>query len=306
MKKVLVTGSSGTIAATLIPLLRTKGYQVIGLDRLPAMHVKDTTNIVWDLNNPIPKRIGDFDIIIHLAANSRVYYSVLNPEFAQENIVTTFNVLEFARKQKEYSGNAPNIIFSSSREVYGNCPVTTGIYRKEEEQSNENCESNYSVSKIANECLIRAYKQQYDINYVIFRFSNVVFGHDYSKDTVIPTWIRNANNGKDLILYGKDKKLDFTYINDTVKGIVSGVENFHKARNKTINLGGGKANSLLEIAKYIKKITKSPSKIKIEPTRRGEVCLYHADTSKAKKLLNYAPTMDIQEEIKNAIKEKRY
>ena len=304
--KVLVTGSSGTIAATLIPLLRTKGYQVIGLDRLPSMHVQGTTDIVWDLTNPIPKRIGEFDYIIHLAANSRVYYSVLNPEVSQENMVSTFNVLEFARRQKEYNGYAPNIIFSSSREVYGNCEDANGIERKEEEQTNENCESNYSASKISNECQIRAYNKQYDIDYIIFRFSNVVFGHDYSKDTVIPTWIRNAQSGIDLILYGENKSLDFTYIYDTCYGIYTSVELFNIVKNNTINLGGGKANDLLEVAKHIIKVTKSDSKIVIKPTRRGEVHLYHANIDKAKNLLGYRPTMDLKLEIESAIKEKRY
>ena len=77
--KILVTGSSGTIAASLIPKLKSKGHTVVGLDRLPSMHVKGTTDILWDLNKEIPKRIGEFDVIVHLAANSRVYYSVLNP-----------------------------------------------------------------------------------------------------------------------------------------------------------------------------------------------------------------------------------
>lgn len=303
--RILVTGSSGTIASSLIPSLKERGHKVIGIDRLnEGMHGINITDFIWDLNNTIPSRIGVFDVIIHLAANSRVYYSVLNPSFAQENYMTTYNVLEFARRQKEYNGFAPLVVFSSSREVYGNCPKLSGIKRKEQEQDNFNCESNYSASKIANECQIRAYTKQYDIPHLIFRFSNVVFGNDMSKDTVIPTWIRNAQNNENLILYGKDKQLDFTFIDDTVNGIISGVEKGIK--NETINLGGGKPIKLLDLAKYIIGITNSKSKIIIKPYRRGEVTLYHANIEKANKLIGYKPTMDIKNELNKAVSEKRY
>jgi len=304
MKRILVTGSSGTIAASLIPALKEEGYEVIGLDRLPALHVAGTTDIVWDLNNPIPKRIGEFDIIIHLACNSRVYYSVINPDFPQENYITMFNVLEFARKQKEYSGRVPKIVFSSSRETYGNCPKIDGIIRNESDVFIENCESPYSSSKIANECLIHAYNKCYNMPYLIYRFSNVVFGHDYSKDTVIPTWIRNAKKNLPLKVYGKKKKLDFTFIDDTVKGIIGGIKKGIK--NTTINLGGGKPIKLVDVAKIIVKLSKSKSDILLMPERVGEVTLYHADISKAMDLIGYEPTMDIKNEIKKAIESNNY
>ena len=176
----------------------------------------------------------------------------------------------------------------NSRETYGNCPDLKGIKRKEHEVNIQNCESPYSASKLADECMIYSYNKCYDIPYIVFRFSNVYGKYNDKKDTVIPTWIRNAKLNKPLIIYGKDKRLDFTYIWNTVKGIADSID--QDIINETINLGGGDATSLVDVAKFIKNYTKSKSKIVYLPTRKGEVQMYHADLTKAKKLLNYEPT----------------
>ncbi len=145
IKKILVTGSSGTIGTRLCEVLLTKGYDVYGVDVRQNKWNKNLVSITTlaDLRSTeaIEKIPKDVDMVIHLAANARVYDLVVEPDLAFDNVKTVYNVLEFCRKN-----NVKRILFSSSREVYGN---SDKINCKESDARIENCESPYSASKIA-------------------------------------------------------------------------------------------------------------------------------------------------------------
>jgi UDP-glucose 4-epimerase len=298
MKEILITGSSGMIGSRLGERLLKLGYKIIGVDWRKNKWVKplEKRTIRLDLRDKnlvlkkLPKKV---DLIIHLAANARVYESVKNPDLARDNIITTYNVLEYARVN-----GVKNIIFSSSREVYGN---TKEIKHEEESVRIENCESPYSASKISGEVLIHSFSKCFGINYVIVRLSNVYGMYD-ENDRIIPSFIRKAMRNEDLIIFGKDKVLDFTYIDDAIDGIIKIVENFDRIKNETFNIATGKGIKILSLAKLIKKLLKSKSKIIVKPSRKGEIMKYVADISKAKKLLNYKPKVSIIEGIKKSIK----
>ena len=104
IKKILITGSSGTIGTRLFENLLEKSYDVIGFDR---NHNKWSENlnkltIIGDLlkKEDVEKIPTNIDLVVHLAANPRVYDLVVNPGLALENITTTYNVLEFARNKQ--------------------------------------------------------------------------------------------------------------------------------------------------------------------------------------------------------------
>jgi len=297
MKKILITGSSGTIGTRLGEKLLNLGYEIIGVDwKKNKWHKnleKRTTHL--DLRNKnlvlkkLPKKV---DLIIHLAANARVYELVKNTDLAIDNMITTYNILEYARINK-----IKNIIFASSREVYGN---TKKAKHKEEDVRIENCESPYSASKISGEALIHSYHKCFGINYVIIRFSNVYGMYDES-DRVIPLFIRKAIKNENFVVFGKDKILDFTYIDDAVEGVIKVIKRFNKVKNNIFNIATGKGTKILFVAQLIKKFLNSKSRIIIKQNRPGEVIKYIADISKAKKLLNYEPRTDIIEGIKKSI-----
>jgi UDP-glucose 4-epimerase len=297
MKKILITGSSGTIGTRLGEKLLNLGYEIIGVDwKKNKWHKNlEKRTIHLDLRNKnlvlkkLPKKV---DLIIHLAANARVYELVKNPDLARDNMITTYNILEYARINK-----IKNIIFASSREVYGN---TKKAKHKEEDVKIENCESPYSASKISGEALIHSYHKCFGINYVIIRFSNVYGMYDES-DRVIPLFIRKAIKNENLVVFGKDKILDFTYIDDAVEGVIKVIKGFNKVKNNTFNIATGKGTKILFVAQLIKKFLNSKSRIIIKQNRPGEVVKYIADISKAKKLLNYEPRTDIIEGIKKTI-----
>lgn len=295
IRKILITGSSGTIGTGLFKALNKKGYKVFGFDIAPNIWDKDIdkNTIHGDLTNPkhIKKFSGNVDLVIHLAAHPRVYASVLDPGLAVKNTAMTYKILEFVKSQK-----IPRFIFASSREVYGN--QGKDIYK--EEYTMAHGESPYAESKILAEKEIFACRKLYGLDYIIFRFSSVYGKYDKS-DRLFPLMIKELKQNKPVIVFGKEKLLDFTYIDDCIQGIMLGIEKFHIVKNNTFNLSSGKSYKLIEVVELLKKYLNSKSKIIIKPNRPGEVIKYRADITKAKKLLGYEPIYTLEKGTKLAI-----
>ena len=231
-------------------------------------------------------------LIIHLAGHARVYNSVINPSLAHDNFLLIFNMLEFAR-----INHLKKLIFSSSREVYGN---STEPMHAEDDANIKNCESPYTASKIAAEAMIWAHHRCYGTDFIIFRFSNVYGMYD-NRDRLIPQFIKQAARGENLTIFGKDKLMDFTYINDTVEGIIKGIEKFDSSKNSVFNIAAGKGISISYVAELIKSKLNSNSEIIFKENKTGEVVKYIADISKAKSILNYEPMTSIEKGISEAV-----
>jgi len=229
---------------------------------------------------------------VHLAANARVYELVEHPDRARDNFLSTFNALEFARKN-----GVKKFLFASSREAYGN--VETKVLTEDMVQIN-NCESPYTASKVGGEALVHSYKECYGIDSVIFRFSNVYGMYDES-ERVVPLFIKKARTGETLTVFGKDKCLDFTYIDDCVDGIILTIEKFDAVKNDTYNIAFGEGNTLLLLAEKIKELMQSTSEIAVESSRTGEVIHYVANISKARERLGYAPKVPFKEGVECSV-----
>lgn len=235
----------------------------------------------------------DIDIVIHLAANARVYNLVIEPLLARDNFETFFNVLEFSRKN-----NVHNLLFSSSREVYGSS-VKTILH--ESDSNFDNCQSPYAATKIANEALINAYHQCYGIDFTIFRFSNVYGMYDYS-DRLIPEFIKRAQKDDNLIIYGKDKVIDITYIDDTIQGIFLAIQNYESSRNSIFNIAYGSGVPIAKVAEMIIEKLNSKSKIIVKENREGEIMKYVADISNSRNLLGYNPKVAVEDGIERSLR----
>jgi UDP-glucose 4-epimerase len=207
--------------------------------------------------------------------------------------VTAFNVLEFARKNK-----INKIIFSSSREIYGNSIDENSV--TEDNVRIESCGNPYSASKVSAEALIHAYRKVYGLDFVIIRFSNVYGMYDDS-DRVIPLWIRQALKNENLIFYGENKVLDFSYIDDSINGVMKIIEKFDNIKGETFNIAYGKGSRLIYVANKIRELLRSKSQIIIKENRLGEVCKFQADIFKAKKLLGYEPKIGIDEGLTKTV-----
>jgi len=312
--RVLITGSSGQIGTNLALRLLEEGHSVFGVDKRLNTWTDRFRYILQDLTTPYPpheRGIGgveypEVDVVVHLAAHAKVHELVRLPHRAMENINMTFNVLEYCRLAR-----LP-IIFSSSREVYGDIhryiedekdrPATMG----ESTAHFAYTESPYSASKIASEALIYSYARCYGLKYIVFRFSNVYGRYDSDierMERVIPLFIRRIANDQPITIYGENKVLDFTYIDDCVSGIAAGVQALHEGRveNQTINLAYGKGNTLVKMAHLIGDALGKEPRITLAPSLLGEVTHYVADISKAKELLGYDPQVPLEEGIPRAV-----
>ena len=303
---ILITGSSGQIGTNLALRLLDAGHQVFGIDKRLNTWTDRVITLLQDLAAPYREfacGIGGVpyprpDIVVHLAANAKVHELVQQPHRALENINLTFNVLEYCRH------NQLPIIFSSSREVYGDIHR----YITEEQHADFSfTESPYSASKVAGEALVYAYARCYELRYLVFRFSNVYGRYDNDierMERVIPLFIRSMREGVPVKVYGQEKTLDFTYIDDCVEGIVAGIERLTagKVTNQTINLAYGQGNTLVHMAELIAQALDVPARIQVEPAKRvGEVTRYIADISRAVELLEYQPRVPLDEGIRRAV-----
>jgi UDP-glucose 4-epimerase len=213
-----------------------------------------------------------------------VFELVKDPTMARDNFEMLFNVFEFCRLNM-----IKRIMFASSREVYGN---SSGTLYAEDDVSIKHCESPYSATKIAGEALVTAYRQCYKMGFIILRFSNVYGKYDDS-DRVVPNFIRVARLGKDLVVFGRDKLLDFTYISDCISGIVKSIEAFDRVKDNTFNIASGKGTTIVEVAQLIQSKIGTGGKIVVKENRKGEVVKFVADITKARQALNYDPHIGI-------------
>ncbi|NNJ12248.1 NAD-dependent epimerase/dehydratase family protein [Chloroflexales bacterium ZM16-3] len=304
--RVLITGSSGQIGTNLALRLLAEGHRVFGVDRRANPWTDAFPTLLQDLAAPQRDFRGGIggapyppcDIVVHLAANAKVHELVEQPHRALENINLTFNILEYCR------ANSLPIIFSSSREVYGD------IHRYITDEGSADfsfTESPYSASKIAGEALVYSYARCYGVPYLVFRFSNVYGRYDNDierMERVIPLFVRRMASGEPVTVYGREKVLDFTYVDDCVGGIVRGIERLlaGKVTNRTINLAYGEGNSLVRMAELIGEALGVRPEIIVEPAKRpGEVSYYVADISLARELLGFAPQVSLAEGIRRAV-----
>jgi nucleoside-diphosphate-sugar epimerase len=306
MWRVLITGSSGQIGTNLALRLQAAGHAVFGVDKRVNTWTDRFPYLLQDLSAPYREFDGGIgsapyppaDVVVHLAANAKVHELVETPHRAMENLQLTFNVLEYCR-----ANNVP-LIFSSSREVYGD------IHRYITEETHADfsfTESPYSASKIGGEALIYSYARCYGLRYLVFRFSNVYGRYDSDierMERVIPLFIRRMAAGLPVTVYGREKVLDFTYVDDCVDGIVRGIDRLlaGDVANQTINLAYGQGNTLVRMAELVAEALDVRPTIIVEPAKRtGEVTHYVADLSKALELLDYRPQTPLDQGIARAV-----
>jgi nucleoside-diphosphate-sugar epimerase len=304
--RALVTGSSGQIGTNLALRLLADGHDVFGVDKRQNTWTDAFPTLLQDLAGHYPAFPGgiggveypEVDVVVHLAAHAKVHQLVRQPHRALENAIMTFNVLEYCRQL-----GLP-LVFSSTREVYGD------VHRFEEyaEEAADFAftESPYSASKITSEAFIYSYARCYGLSYLVFRFSNVYGRYDadlWRMDRVLPLWMHALSRGEAITVYGENKTLDFTYIDDCVDGIARGVYALEaeSVANETINLAYGQGNTLIRAAELIATEFGVEPEITLAPSLLGEVTRYVADIRKARELLGWEPQTPLSAGIPKAV-----
>ncbi|MFM7200237.1 MAG: NAD-dependent epimerase/dehydratase family protein [Myxococcota bacterium] len=250
-KRILLTGSEGVIGQHLKHILAQRGFEVVPCDIQPS-----TPGGATDIRarHAVSEKVRGCHGILHLAAVSRVAQGEADPARCHTcNIEGTGELLRAALQQPQ----RPWLLFTSSREVYGNplrLPAT--------EDTPMNPVNVYGHSKVEGEKLVREATLQ-GLRTGIVRLSNVYGSPDDYPDRVIPAFVHAACHGRDIRVDGPARRFDFTHIDDVIRGILLMLEALDQGRDVPIlQLTSGQSISLLELAEQIKVLSQSRSLIR--------------------------------------------
>jgi nucleoside-diphosphate-sugar epimerase len=277
--KIAVTGSSGFIGSRLVEVLGSLGHDIIAIDIQNGI---DITN--FDMLS----RIGEFEMIYHLAAKTFVPDSYRKPrDFYHVNVNGTLNILELCRIRKA------KIVFSSSY-IYGN-PQYLPI-----DESHPIIAFNpYAQSKIIGENLCTGYNRDFNVPTIIFRPFNI-YGPKQNENFLIPEIISQARNGEITLKDGEPKR-DYIFIDDLVSAYLKCID-LNSKNIEVFNVGSGKSYSVKEIVKIVNDNFKYEIKVNyLNQRRQHEVMNTIANTRKIENILKWKSETDIFAGIRSVL-----
>lgn len=329
-KRILVTGSAGFIGANLVlRLLADTNAEIVGIDNMNDYYdvslkeyrlseiekAAEKSNVKWTFvkNNIADKQLIDrifseykFDVVVNLAAQAGVRYSITNPDvYIESNIIGFYNILEACRHHP-----AEHLVYASSSSVYGGnkkVPFST-------DDKVDNPVSLYAATKKSNELLAHSYSKLYNIPSTGLRFFTV-YGPAGRPDMFCYSATQKLAAGETIQIfnYGNCKR-DFTYIDDIVEGIVrvmqgapekmTGEDGLPIPPYRVYNIGGGTPENLLD---YIRTLQEElvragvlPEDYDFEghrelvPMQPGDVPMTYADSKALEDDFGFKPSIDIR------------
>ena len=306
--KILVTGCAGFIGYHLVSkLLNNKKYFVYGIDNLNnyydinlkkdrLQNLKKKSNKFKFFKIDITKGLNlkknfkkyKYDVVINLAAQAGVRYSIYNPKvYFDSNIKGFYNIMELSRLIK-----VKHFMFASTSSVYGNL----NIYPSRESFNTNSPSSFYASSKISNEVMAYAYSNIYKIKCTALRFFTI-YGPFGRPDMSLFRFTKGIVNNKKIKIYNYGQhSRDFTYIDDVVDGITSVIKK--PSKNKIpfniFNIGNGNPKRLLDYLKQIEDKLNKKAKIDSLPLQIGDIKKTHSNISSLKKYTKYKPKTNIK------------
>ena len=294
--KILITGSSGFIGFHLSKKLLDKGHRVYGYDSMNNYYdvklkkarynlLKKYKNFSFTKNNLEKEKILNSalrkfnpSIIIHLAAQAGVRFSIYNPKvYFKSNIEGFFNLINLSLEKK-----IKHFIFASSSSVYGD----QAKFPLKENFNTDNPKSFYAATKKSNEIMAYSYSSIYGMNNTALRFFTL-YGSYGRPDMAIFKFTNSIFKNKRIQLFNNGNHFrDFTHI-DTFLHLIEKLI-FKPSKKKTpfniFNIGNGKSETLMKFIDLIEKNLNKKSKIIKKPLQRGDVLKTH---SSIKKITNY-------------------
>ena len=306
--KILITGAAGFIGMHTVQKFAFLGHEVIGLDNINAyyetelkyarLHVlginksllqyntvlKGNTNIsfiqldIQDAGNlNVLFANHKFDLVIHLAAQAGVRYSITNPrDYIDSNIIGFYTILEACRNFK-----VKHLVFASSSSVYGN----TEIIPFTEDQNTDSPVSFYAATKKSNEVMAHAYSDLYQLKITGLRFFTV-YG-PWGRPDMAPVLFAKAGieNQPIKVFNNGEQSRDFTYVDDIVQGIVLVAEDKKVLKNfQILNIGKGSPVSLMDFIHLLEKELGVEFEYEFMAPQKGDVVVTFSDTTEIEKL----------------------
>ena len=320
MRTILITGGAGFIGSHVVRRFVTQypKYKIVNLDKLTyAGNLANLADIEKEPNYEFIKadivdgtlmneifRKYRFDGVIHLAAESHVDRSIVNPmEFIQTNIVGTVDLLNAARFAWE-SFEGKRFFNISTDEVYGSLGTEGYFY----ETTAYDPRSPYSASKASSDHLVRAYYHTYKLPVVLSNCSNN-YGPYQFPEKLIPLSIHNIKNNKPIPIYGKGENIrDWLYVEDHAAAIDL---IYHRAADgTTYNIGGHNEWTNINLIRLLcrimdRKLNRRPGSseqlITFVKDRAGHDLRYAIDSSKIQKELGWKPSLKFDEGLERTV-----
>ncbi|RCW91515.1 NAD-dependent epimerase/dehydratase family protein [Winogradskyella arenosi] len=287
MTNILVTGGAGQLGSAMASKLAQKpNVTVVVIDNLSTgdkSKLPKSDNIIFikaDVNNYYDIisifTTYKFKYVFHLAAVVGVERTLQNPIVVLEDIEGLKNVLSLSK-----NCGVERIFYSSSSEVYGE-PFEIP---QNEQTTPLNSRLPYAIVKNVGEAFFKAYQQEYDLDYTIFRFFNT-YGPQQSNDFVMPRFIKLALANKPIPIYGKGEQTrSFCYVDDNIDTCIKALDE-DAFINDVLNIGNEDEVSILYLAQKIIELTKSKSEIQFLPSlKEGDMTRRCPDITKMKALL---------------------
>lgn len=341
MERILVTGAAGFIGAGLVSrLLDAKAeVEIIGIDNLNDYYDVELKKYrLSEINRKAEHSAGrwtfvrgdicdcelvrglfqeyDFDIVVNLAAQAGVRYSIVNPEaYVNSNIVGFFNILEACRHSYDWGEGVRHLVYASSSSVYGgNQKVPFSV-----DDFVDRPVSLYAATKKSNELLAHAYSKLYDLPTTGLRFFTV-YGPAGRPDMAYFGFTDKLRKNEDILIYNYGNcQRDFTYIDDIVDGIMKimekaperakGVDGLPVPPYKIYNIGKGSPVNLLDFVDILQEelvaVGVLPSDYNFSVHKRlvamqpGDVPVTYADTTELEKNFGYRPNTDLRTGLHN-------
>ena len=328
-KVVFITGSSGFIGFHLARYFLSNNWQVVGLDALTNYYDTNLKKARQKLLCEDPKffnyegLIQDAkllnkiylnhkpNIVVHLAAQAGVRYSIENPSsYVESNLLGTFQILEMSRKHKP-----DHLLMASTSSVYG----SNQEYPFHENQKINTPISFYAATKISNEAMAHSYSHLYEIPVTMFRFFTV-YGPWGRPDMALFKFTKNILLGEPIDVYNKGNMLrDFTYVDDLVraiflliskepakanerKEIIKGDSISAVAPFRVVNIGNSAPVNLLDFIKELENILGKEARKIFLRMQDGDVQKTHSNINLLKALTGFEPKTNIHYGVSQFVK----
>ena len=280
--KIVVTGGAGFIGSAFINhLLDNFECDVLCVDKLTyagrRMNIKHNVSFLQkDICDVTADELGDFDYIVHFAAESHVDNSIKNGlPFVRTNVEGTFNLLEISRK----NNNLKKFIHISTDEVYGDMDEHIAINHTATEDDSLKSSSYYSATKAASDMLVLSANRTYGLPYLITRTCNN-FGEHQFEEKFLPTIARSISEGKPIPVYGDGLQVrEWMYVYDNVK-VICDLMFDDEIVNTTYNIGTTFRVTNLDIIKNISYILNKEVDVKYVEDRLGHDRKYGLNCTK--------------------------
>ena len=303
-KTALITGGAGFLGSHLCDKFLKEGYKVICMDNLITGAITNISHLEKDpsfrfVNHDVSKYIDikeDIDIVLHFASPaSPVDYLNYPIQTLKVGSLGTHNALGVAKDKKA------KFLLASTSEIYGDPKIHP---QPETYYGHVNCiglRGVYDEAKRFAEAITMAYHKTHGLDTRIVRIFNTYGPRMRKQDgRAIPNFVNQALKNEPITVYGRGSQTrSFCFVSELVEGIyLLSASDIHDP----VNIGNPKEFTITELAKMILKLTKSKSKIVYKPLPMDDPKVRQPDITKAKKLLKWKPSIELEEGLRETIK----